>query len=126
MLYKDLKALFELSLDTHIRLLKLDWTKHSATKEAYEFAFDLAHDIWEKMECVDRPINDNDQPHEMIEELYDKFEDIKEKLKKEIDKETDLWVQNLLLSKLDQLQLICAKLESLMDKEYMLKKALEM
>lgn len=126
MLYNDIKDLFQSALDTHIRLLKLDRTKHKATEEAYTFAFDLMHDVWEKMESVGRPINKDEQPHEMIEALYEKVEAMKEKLSKEIEKEKDLWVQNMLLSKLDGIQTVCAKLDSLMDKEYMLKKALEM
>jgi hypothetical protein len=62
----------------------------------------------------------------MIENLYEKVESMKDNLSKEITKESDLWVQNLLLSKLDSIQSVCAKLDSLMDKEYMLKKELDM
>jgi DNA-binding ferritin-like protein len=70
--------------------MKLDRTKHKATEETYEFAFDLMHDIGEKMESVGKPINKDDSAHEMIESLYEKVESMKENLSKEISKEKNL------------------------------------
>jgi hypothetical protein len=42
------------------------------------------------MESVGKAINKDEQPHEMIENLYEKVESMKDNLSKEITKESDL------------------------------------
>lgn len=117
MLYNMSKTNFTKALDKHIRLLKLDYTKHQATAEVYQFYFDLAHDIWEKEESTGNPINSETDCNLIISDLYNDLEDTKWTLAAMAAKETDLGKQNLLLSKLDQIQLLCAKISSLSDND---------
>ena len=117
MLYQMSKTNFTKSLDKHIRLLKLDYLKHQATAEVYQFYFDLAHEYWEKQEATDNPISSETDTNSMISDLYNDLEDTKGTLAAMVAKEKDLGKQNLLLGKLDQIQLLCAKISALMDKD---------
>jgi hypothetical protein len=51
----------------------------------------------------------------MISDLYEAMEAMKDALNVEIKKEKDEWVKNLLLAKLDWIQPMCAKTESLLN-----------
>lgn len=113
MLYDLAQQLFIKAIDFHIRLLKLDYVKHKATEEVYDYAFDLMHKLWEKYESMDMPVIEDNSTNGMINELYKEVEDMKETLKEAIPETEDEWLKNLLISKYDDIQTICAKLESL-------------
>ena len=88
-MFKQAKELFLKAFDIHVRLLKLCHVKHAATEAAYDFAFDMMHEIGEKYESVDRPIMKDDDDELMISELYEAFENMKDALNAEIKKEKD-------------------------------------
>lgn len=113
MLYDLAQQLFIRAIDIHIRLLKLDYVKHKATEEVYDYAFNLMHELGEKYESMWMPVIDDNSTNWMINELYKEVEDMKESLKEAISEEEDEWVKNLLISKYDAIQLLCVKLESL-------------
>jgi len=116
-MYEFAKSMFTKSLDFHIRLLKLDYIKHQFTADLYQFYFDLAHDLGEKSEAMNRPVIENDDCEAMIDELYADAETVKQSLTVAIAEEKDEWAKNLLIGKLDSFQTLCAKLESLLDRE---------
>ena len=114
-MYEFAKSMFTKSLDFHIRLMKLDYIKHQFTADLYQFYFDLAHDLGEKNEAMNRPVIENDDCEAMIDELYRDAEDTKNALAWAISMEKNEWAKNLLIGKLDSFQQLCAKLESLLE-----------
>ena len=66
---------------------------------------------------MNRPIIENDDCDAMIDELYADAETVKESLTVAIEKEKNEGAKNLLIGKLDAFQQLCAKLESLLDKD---------
>ena len=116
-MYNQAKANFSKSLDYHIRLLKLDYLMHQATADVYQFHFDLAHELWEKEESIGYPIISETDKQAMIKTMYQDLEDTIGGLAKMAAKEKDLGKQNFLLGKLDEAQLLCAKINSLIDNE---------
>lgn len=115
-MYEQARKLFQKSLDFHIRLMGLDYIKHKATEEVYTFFFDLMHDIGEKNEAMGRPIIADDDCEAMIIELYEDTIIMKSELDKAIKAEKNEWAKNLLIGKLDSLQQLSIKVESLIDK----------
>lgn len=113
MIYELSQQLFIKAIDFHIRLLKLDYTKHQWTQEVYEFAFELMHDLGEQYESLWLPVIEDASTMAMINELYQEFEDMKQTLADSIAEETDEWLKALYQEKLIKAQKVCAKLESL-------------
>lgn len=111
--YQDILSRFQKSLTYHIRMMKLDYLNHQFSAEVYQYYFDLAHDIWEKNEAMDKPISDDTDANKMMFELYEEVEKTKDELKEAIKSEEDEWAKNMLIGKLDSLQQLCAKLDSL-------------
>lgn len=112
-MYKLAQKMFIEAMNYHIRLLKLDYTKHSATADVYDYFFDFMHEVGEQYEAVDRPIFSTDDANVIIENLYEDIEKFKDSLYEEIKKEKDEWVKNLLLAQLQSIQPLCAKVQSL-------------
>ena len=109
-LLEQAKNTYILALETHIKLLTKCFTSHKATEETYEWLFDIFHELSEKQESVS-PSNDDEDS--LVSFLYKQVWALKDSLNKSISGEKDEWVKNQLIQKYDDIQLLRAKLWSL-------------
>jgi DNA-binding ferritin-like protein len=70
-LYNFTKKLYIKSVEAHIRLLTLDYTKHQATEAVYEDLFDVFHKVGEQSEAIGEPINEDTECKAIIQDLID-------------------------------------------------------
>jgi len=75
------------------------------------------HDIGEMEEAIGKPIIEKDDDEAMIVELYDDFMAMKSKLQALYTSTKDGGIQTLIGDKLKSINIIIAKLESLIDKD---------
>lgn len=116
-MYELARKLFQKSLDFHIRLLSVCYTKHKATEEVYQLAFDIMHEMWEMEEAIGMPIIEDSDDDAMIVELYDDFVAMKSKLQSLYTSTKDWGMQTLIGDKLKSINIVISKLESLIDKD---------
>jgi len=113
-LLKQLQSAYLLSLQTHITLLTKCYTRHKGTEETYEGLFNIFHTLSEKNEQI---IPSKGDANGLVVKLYSEVEKSKEALKSAIKAEKDEWVKNQLVQSYDDIQLLCAKLKSLIDED---------
>lgn len=116
-LFNEAKDNYINMVDAHIRLLKLDFTKHEATREFYEEMFNDYHSIWEQLESIDEPISLKDNCNEIMKELYKEAEEYKNNIGKSLNDKLDYWSDNLLRWLYEKAQKRCVRLYSLLEKE---------
>lgn len=116
-LYKQAQDLFIKLFDLHIRTKTLDHTYHEILKDAYEKFFDVMHKIWEKMEDIGIPINDETDIDTMKQEWYDYVEEMKQSIEGSISDAPSIWFKKLLEDFCDDLENLCGNMRSFVEKE---------
>ncbi len=110
-LLKEAEAAYVLALNVHIKLLSSCFVRHQATEGTYGDLFAVFHELAEKNQQTNPSTED---PEELVESLYETVEKLKGSVNAAIKSEKDEGVKNQLIQKYDDLQMICAKLKSVM------------
>ena len=116
-LYNYAKAHYIKTLEDHIRLLKLDFIKHSATEEFYTELFDVVHFLWEQMEAIGEPVNSDTNCSTIMQNIAIREFELANFIKKAIKENSDIGMDNLLRDLYQTGQKRLAKIESLLKEE---------